>query len=130
MADTLSRGATVLTLPKNLTWPDEYEWAQVEQRTQYSITGALIIEAGAKQAGRPITLQGDRSGPWFTRATLETLRAWAALPAEQFVLSYRGTNLNVVFDHSQNAITAQSIAGHADPEDSDFYAATLRFLEV
>ena len=120
----------MLVLPQNMVWPDEYEWSQVEQRLQYTITGALIIEAGAKQAGRPVTLVGDRSGPWFTRAMLETLRTWAAIPAEQFVLSYRGTNIDVAFDHSQQAITATSIAGHADPIASDFYAATLRFIEV
>lgn len=126
MSTTLARGATTLPLP-DLLWPDEFSWQAVEQRTQYSITGALIVEASAKQAGRPITLQ---SGAWFTRETLETLRAWAALPAESFTLVYRGTTLTVAFDHQRGAITAEALFEVCDPDSADEIRATLRFIEV
>lgn len=126
MPTTLTRGGTTLTLP-DLLWPDEYAWQAVEQRTQFTITGALIVEASAKQAGRPITLQ---SGAWFVRSQLETLRAWAALPAQQFTLSYRGVSFDVAFDHSRGALAATAVIDYSDPDGTDYYAVTLRFIEV
>jgi hypothetical protein len=123
---TLTRGATTLTLP-DLLWPDEFAWQAVEQTTIYTITGALIVQASAKQAGRPVTLQ---SGAWFTRADLETLRTWAALPAESFTLVYRGTSLTVAFDHARGAITPEPLFEVCDPDGTDHIRATLRFIEV
>jgi len=32
------------------------------------------------QAGRPITLEGSEDRTWCTRALVDTLHAWAALP--------------------------------------------------
>lgn len=126
MPTTLTRGGTTLTLP-DLLWPDEYSWQAVEQRTQYTITGALIVESSAKQAGRPITLQ---SGAWFVRSQLETLRAWAALPAETFSLAYRGTTYTVAFDHARGAISADPLFEVCDPDGNEQSSATLRFIEV
>ena len=126
MPTTLARGATVLALP-DLLWPDEYSWQAVEQRTQYTITGAIIVESAAKQAGRPITLE---SGAWFTRTQLETLRTWAKLPAETFSLSYRGITFVVAFDHERGAIAAQPLWDVCDPDGTEQSSATLRFIEV
>lgn len=130
MATTLTRGATTLTLPADMLWPDEYEWQAVEQRTQYTITGALIVEASAKQAGRPITLQGGVDYAWIDRTTLETLRTWAGFAAETFTLSYRGASFDVTFDHSRGAIAASPVIDYSDPDGTDYYALTLRFIEV
>ena len=126
MPTTLARGATTLTLP-DLLWPDEFDWQAVEQTTTYTITGALIVQSSAKQAGRPVTLQ---SGAWFTRSVLETLRTWAAAPAETFTLVYRGTTLTVAFDHARGAITAEALFEVCDPDATDHIRATLRFIEV
>jgi hypothetical protein len=130
MPNTLTRGVTVLTLPDDLLWPDEYEWQAVEQRTQYTITGALIVEASAKQAGRAITLQGGVDYAWIERTALETLRTWAGYAAETFVLSYRGASFDVAFDHPRGAIAAAAVIDYCDPEGTDYYAVTLRFIEV
>lgn len=130
MPNTLTRGVTVLTLPDDLLWPDEYEWQAVEQRTQYTITGALLVEASPKQAGRPITLQGGTDYAWIDRATLETLRTWAGYAAETLVLSYRGASFDVAFDHSRGALAATAVIDYSDPDGTDYYALTLRFIEV
>lgn len=49
---TLSDGTTTIELPPDLHWRDEFSWTPVEQSTEYSLTGALIVQSGARQAGR------------------------------------------------------------------------------
>ncbi len=41
-----------ITLPNDLLWVDE-TWSPVTSNTTYTITGALVIEYGQKQAGSP-----------------------------------------------------------------------------
>jgi hypothetical protein len=127
---TLTYGVTPLALPDDLLWVDEDAWRAVEQRTQYTITGALLVEAYAKQSGRTITLQGGPDYAWMPRATLDTLRAWAALPAQAFVLNLHGTDYDVILDHAAGAITAAPVIDYATPAADDPYAVTLRFLEI
>ena len=128
--NTLTYGATTIALPDDLDWDDEFSWQAVEQRTEYSITGALIVEASAKQAGRTITLAGDDRSGWILRSTLATLRAWAALPAQAFTLVLRGTTRTVAFDQSQGAVDARPVVDFSNPDVADYYIPTLRFIEV
>lgn len=124
-------GAPVtLTLPPDLLWTDEFAWQQVEQATQYTTTGALVLDAWAKQAGRPITLRGDVDYGWCQRSTLATLNAWAALPGQQFSLLQRGVTHAVVFDHAGGAIDAAPVVPYSDPLPDDHYTLTLKFIEV
>ena len=131
MATTLTYSGTTVVLPNDLIWADEYAWRQVDQRTTYTITGALIVEASARQSGRPITLRGGPDYAWVTRATLEALRAWAAVPARQFTLVLRGeAPRTVAFDHAAGAIEAAQVCESSDVDSGDFYSLTLRFIEV
>lgn len=130
MAITLTYAATTITLPEDMLWPDEYSWRAVEQRQQYTITGALIVEAAARLSGRPMTLAAGESYAWMPRSTLDTLRAWSLLPGQSFTLLYRGVSYLVAFDHEQGAIDARQIIDYSDPDASDDYAATLRFIQV
>lgn len=131
MATTLTHGVTTVTLPNDLLWTDEFGWPAVEQRTQYSITGALLVESAVKQAGRTITLAGGPSWAWIPRATLVTLQAWAALPAQQFSLVVRGEAARtVVFDQAGGPIAAQPVIDYSDPDGGDDYVVTIRFIEV
>ena len=123
---TLTYLSTTLTLPDDLLWTDEFTWQPVEQRTEYSITGALILEAAAKQSGRAITLAGDDFSGWISRADLLTLRTWAALPAQEFTLVLLGATYTVGI----TSLEARSVAGYSDPAAGDFYVATLRLIEV
>lgn len=130
MSITLTYLATTLALPDDLRWTDEFTWSAVEQRQQYTVTGALIVEAGTKQAGRAITLAGGPDHGWITRATLETLREWAALPAQTLALDVHGDARSVVFDQASGAIDAQQVFEVSDPVDADPYEVTLKFIEV
>jgi hypothetical protein len=128
---TITDGTTPLTLPDDLDWTDEYTWQQVEQSAEYALTGALVVESAAKQAGRPITLQGADDRAWISRATLDQLRAWASTPGQQLTLTLRGTARTVVFRHQDTAIdNVDQIMFYSDPQAGTWYRCTLRFMEV
>ncbi len=124
-----------LPLPDDLLWSDEHAWSPTVASTSYLITGALLIQSATRQAGRPITLVGAPDMAWVTRATLEQLRAWAALAISsatgRFLLTFSdGRSYAVAFRHSESAIEAEPVLGIPARADTDFYRLTLRFLEI
>lgn len=131
MSITLAYDATTIELPEDLYWADENSWHPVEQTSQRTLTGALIVQHAARQAGRPITLQPDdgRSAA-MTRATLDALRTWAAVPGRQMTLTLRGVSRTVLFRHEDTAIEATPFIHYSDVQSDDYYLATLRFMEI
>jgi hypothetical protein len=129
---TLTYNGTTATLSDRLQWADEYDWSPVEQRTEYSTTGALLVDVGVKLAGRPITLQGTDTAAWISRALCDSLKAWAALPGITLTLTVRGVARSVMFDHAQKGFEAKPIWRLADGEITPelLYLPTLRFLEI
>ena len=119
-----------LALPDQLAWPDEFTWQQVEQSAEYTTTGALVLDAYAKQAGRPITLAGSETRAWCTRGALATLHTWASQPGQALTLNLRGTTHSVVFNHDGGAVDAEAIVDYTEPEDTDHYIITIRFLKL
>lgn len=129
MSNTLTYSGTTIPLPPDLSWPNEF-WSPVKQAKEFSITGSLIVDSGVATAGRPITLQGGESFGWMARSTVSTLATWAAVPGAQMVLSVRGTTFNVIFDHDATGFEPTPVVDYADPQSTDWYTATLRFIEV
>lgn len=130
MAITLAYLATTITLHEDMRWVNEFSWSPVQQTTQYTITGALIVDAAVKQTGRPITLEGDTTSGWVTYATLQSLYAMAAVVGAEMTLTLRGQARTVVFDHAGGAIAATPVGPEADPQNGDYWVASLRFIEV
>jgi hypothetical protein len=131
MTITLQYQTTTLNLDPDLYWADENNWHPVEQSTQRTVTGAVIISNATRTGGRPITLQpyDDRSA-WMSRSMLDTLRSWAAVAGREMTLTLRGQAYTVVFRHSETAIEADPIFHFSDTDASDWFRVTLRFLEV
>lgn len=130
--NSLSNGTTTIVLPIDLTWIDEFAWAQVAQTKSYTLTGALVLESAVKLKGRPITLGGggDRFA-WISRADLLALLVWRALPAQALTLIVRAEAARTVrFDHEAGAIEATPIVDYSDIGAADFYSVILRFIEV
>jgi len=124
-----------LLLPDDLLWSDEHAWSPAVAATSYLITGALLIQSATRQAGRPITLVGAPDMAWVPRATVEQLRAWAAIPVGittgRFALTLKdGRSFTVAFRHAETAIEAEPVLGIPARTDTDFYRLTLRFLEI
>lgn len=134
MPTTLALGGTVLTLPvderSDLVWVDEHDFNPLAADARYSIDGALIVDEVLRTSGRPITLQGGDSYGWITRATLDQLEAWRALPAQQFTLTYRSVAHTVLMDHARGAVSARPYLERISYLPGDFYVPTLRFLKV
>jgi hypothetical protein len=124
-----------LLLPDDLLWTDEHAWSPAVASTSYLITGALLIQSALRQSGRPITLVGAPDMAWVTRAAVEQLRAWAALPvgasSGRFALTFAdGRVFAVAFRHGDGALECEPVLGIPARVDSDFYRLTLRFLEI
>lgn len=128
---TLTHSSTTLTLSDDLYWSDENSWAPVQQTVERSITGALVIDVGAMTKGRPITLEPEDSNSGaIRRATLDTLREWAAVPGRQMTLTLRGVSYTVIFRHQDGAISDRPFVHYGDVDSEDWYLVTLRFMEV
>lgn len=129
---SLSNGAVTLTLNPDLFWSDEFSWNPVEQTSERSITGALIVQSGLLVSGRPITLQPfDDESAWTTLSDVTTLKAWAATPGLQMVLNIRGANKNVIFRHEErDALIAKPVVYYSNADTTDYYLVTLKLIEV
>lgn len=102
-----------IELPNDLSWPDEMDWSPVEESKDYSIEGALIIDAGTKQAGRPITLTGSETTCWILKSVLTKIKALEATPGKEMTLVYGVLTFNVKFDLSSGpAVVATPIIEH------------------
>jgi hypothetical protein len=124
-----------MLLPDDLLWTDEHTWSPAVTSTSYLITGALLIQSALRQAGRPITLMGAPDMAWVTRATVEQLRAWAAIPVSaasgRFALTFAdGRAFTVAFRHGDTPIESEPVLGIPARSSGDFYRLTLRFLEI
>nr|CUV15745.1 conserved protein of unknown function [Ralstonia solanacearum] len=68
---------------------------------------------------------------WVTRATVNTLYAWAASPGTRFELTLAdGRAFTVAFRHHETAIEAEPVMGFPARHDADFYRLTLRLMEI
>lgn len=128
---TLSDGTTTITLHPDLFWSDE-NWAPVEQTSQRTVTGALVVSASLRVAGRPVTLEPeDDSSAWMLLATITQLRNWAAAPGQSLTLTLRGTTRSVIFRHHDGAgVEAKPVKHQSDVDNADFYTCVLRLMET
>ncbi|NJD63906.1 MAG: hypothetical protein FIB00_01450 [Chloroflexi bacterium] len=125
----------VLALPDDLLWTDEHAWSPVVANISYLLTGALLVQSGTRQAGRPITLVGAADMAWVTRAVVDTLYGWAADPlavdSGRFELTLADARVFIVaFRFGDTAIEAEPVLGFPARSGSDYYRLTLRMMEI
>lgn len=132
MTITLTASSTTVTLHPDLYWDDEFTWYPVEQATERTLTGALVVDAVAKVLGRPITLKPDSDGSaWIQKTVLDQLKTWAQTPLLQMTLSLRGTSYQVLFRHDDApALSAEPVVFYSDPASADFYLVTIKLLVI
>jgi len=117
-------------LPADMVWTDEFTWPTVVKSTEYTLTGALVVDSAQRLAGRTITLAGGDDYGQITRATVEALRTLASALPGQYVLTLADArSFNVVFA-PEDPIAAQPIATVADPGADFWYVATIKLIEV
>lgn len=132
MSLTLSTGSASVDLDPDLYWSDEFSWQAVRQQVDTTITGALVVQQGVMQAGRPITLQPeDDSSAWMSRAAVEQLQAWANTPELTLTLTgLRGVSRSVIFRQQDGALVAAPVLHLSDVDAADNYRVTLRLMEI
>ena len=132
MAITLTYSGQTVELSDRLDWTDEFAWTPVVQAIDYSLTGAPLISAGTRQAGRPITLEGTQTAAWTTRSNCALLAAWANVADAQLQLVLRGQVWQVRFDHEKKGFEARPLHRlvDADVHADQVYLPTLRLLTV
>lgn len=128
MKITLTDGTSTVELPPGLQWRDEFAWTPVEHSTDYSMTGNLVVQEGARQDGRPITLFGGTEGAWADRATVAALYEMASAPGQTLTLALWSRTFSVIF--RRPALEAQEIMRFADPGADQQYALTVNLLEI
>jgi len=130
MSITLQYLTDTIELPEDLYWADENDWHAVQQTSGRTLTGALVVQVAQRQAGRPITLRPeDDHSAVMTRATLDTLRTWAAVPGAEMTLTLRGVSRSVIFA-DDSRIEATPFIHYSDVQADDLYLATMRFTEI
>ncbi|KAB2923127.1 MAG: hypothetical protein F9K25_18715 [Candidatus Contendobacter sp.] len=124
-----------LTLPQGLVWSDEFAWSPLAQATEYSLTGALIVEQATKQAGRPITLIGGRTWAWLTRAEAATLKALLNA-GDEMTLTLHDSRTFTVLPAGDDPLAVAPLprvrdSGLADAGDDDWLVLeSLKLIEV
>ncbi len=120
-----------LQIPRGMVWSDEFGWSRVEKSLEYSLTGAALIDAGVRLAGRPITLQGEVDAGWIRRGALAALQALAEanpIGAHALVLA-DGRSFTVQFAPGL-AVEGKPLARPELPAEDYPYIATLRLITV
>lgn len=132
MSISITDGTVVLQLNPDLIWSDENDYSPVEQEVETTLTGALVIQAGARTAGRPITLEPeDESSGWTPYSVVEQLRNWAAVPLKQLTLTLRGVSRTVIFRHQDGGgLQSAPVAHYRDVAADDPYLCTIRLMEI
>jgi len=128
-----------IDLPKDLEWKDELTWGVVDQLVEYSLTGALLIQEGVKQKGRPITLTGKDNMAWITRSQGLILLNMRNSPGLVMKLEFLDKNppnfalftFNVMFRHSEGAVDLSNIKDFDQYEDDAWYIVqAIRLMET
>ena len=127
---TLTHAGITVELPGDLFWTDRYSWRSVTSSAEYTLTGALVVEYDQRQAGRPITLEGDTTRAWMGRATADTLQAWANTPAAVMQLDWHGETHTVEWRHSDGALDVRAVRELLPHDSEDRVIATLRLMET
>ncbi|WP_170920708.1 hypothetical protein, partial [Desulfacinum hydrothermale] len=106
----------------------------VSQTVSVSLTGAVVVQEAAQQAGRPITLTAAGGGEhcWLTKADLDALYALTEDAGRTMTLELApGDTRQVMWRRDQQPISARPVLEVTDPDDGTLYVlAALRLMEV
>jgi hypothetical protein len=121
----------VITLPDDLIWIDEFDWAPVDQTKTYSLTGALIVESSVpKQAGQTITLAGSVDSGWAERSLIKALYDKLATDPDMTLTLHDSRTFSVQFEQNSQPIQARPIIDYNNPDDSDAYSLVIKLFTV
>ena len=122
-----------LNFSDDLEWQDEFAWSPVEQTQEYLSEGALVVQEGVKQAGRPITLAGGQYVFQDHETVVALLAEIAVSAGKTYTLTLPDARtFTVAFNHTKGPIDAPVPAfDRKRIYDADTkHSLTLRFITV
>lgn len=142
MADVITLDG--LELPGDLVFSDEYDWCEVDRKSEYSLTGSLIVNEEVKLAGRPITLeareektyyraakndQGGLGNIWISRQIVDDLIDKANTPELEMTLVLPDErSFTVMF--REEGVTAKPLYHVSPHDDADPYYVVIKLITV
>ncbi len=121
-----------IVLPNDLEWEDEISWTPIAQNSDYSASGALLLQESVRLSGRPITLVGSGNVGYLKRTKVLELLVKRNQPGLVMVLTLNDARIiNVMFAQSQTAIDVVPIKSTHNFDENRYYRVNaLRFMEV
>ncbi|MGE4519557.1 MAG: hypothetical protein AB7E04_08630 [Desulfobacteraceae bacterium] len=121
-----------IILPDDLDWVNEFNWSPVIRNQQYGADGALFISDSVKQAGRPISFQGEQNTCWITRSEMQALNALLLQPDKTMTLTLSdGRQFTIMFDHASGAIETEKVLKGSYFDSTEYYQInSINFIEV
>ncbi|NLD15875.1 MAG: hypothetical protein GX665_12440 [Gammaproteobacteria bacterium] len=114
----------------DLHWVDEFEWDKIGQETTRSVSGGLLVQAGEKHHGRPITLASD-GGEWTPLAVVRSLELLRDTLGRVMQLTLPdGRQFSVIFNRESPPLEAAPLFRQVNPGADHLYEITLRLLTV
>jgi hypothetical protein len=131
MSTTITDGVTIVNLPDDLLWRDEFTTSQIAQDTKRTLTGAFVIFEGTKLNGRSMSLESDDDSGWIERVDLLALRALFEQEDTDLDLLYRGVTVTVRVDRANGSgITASPVLDCSNPSTETLYALSIKLITV
>jgi hypothetical protein len=133
---TLTAGGTVITLPSDIDWTDEYGWSSIGSIVEVSSGGSLIVEVAQQNAGRPITLSSGPTSDLYAipnRAVINAIYTLVeTLPTGNMTLVlFDGRSFTVSFRYQDiPTFIATPLQPIAPRDDTDLYSIILKLMVV
>lgn len=114
----------------DLHWVDEFEWDKIGQETARSVSGVLLVQAGEKHHGRPITLRSD-GGEWTPLSVVRSLELLRDTLGRVMQLTLPdGRQFSVIFNRESPPLEAVPLFRQVNPGNDWLYEITLHLLTV
>lgn len=122
--------SAIIRLPQDVQWFDEFDYSPLAQSNPvYTLNGAMVVQEGLKQAGRPITLGGE--WVWHKRGDFKLLKAWRDTPLLTMTLThYDLRTFSVKFRNHEQAIDCQPVVYQTPESDNTPYIGEIRLMTV
>ena len=120
-----------LDLDDQFEWTDEFEWSAVEQESERSLGGQLLVQGGHKIYGRPITLASN-GGVWTELQTVRALEVLRDTFGRIMPLTLPdGREFSVIFNHEDGPpLQCVALERQVNPGPTALYEITIRLLTV
>lgn len=124
-----------LTLPDSLLWVDEFKWGASLSKSQYTLTGDMVVQTSKRNIGRPITLEyPDENQAWVPRSLVQTLVEWLNYPTRRYTLKFQYPtdvrSFTVMFRHSEGAIESTPVKGFPEHSADAWFRLKIKLMEV